>query len=258
MKLGITIPVFLTVEPLLRLTRECVGRLRTQTDAHVWVVTTRLHVCSPEELQDQLQAACPPPLTVVHTPNLARSVANAWNTGCAAALAWGSDRLCIMANDALLEPECLDTLLATDMPTVDLWSGIDVRNPGAANREAVDDGADFTCFMLRPTTLERYGTFDEYFRPAYFEDNDYYARVVLGGGHCRVIHAARFYHHGSMTSRSDPDAAHHVQHWYGRNQARFVAKWGSMPAGNEEGVLGQYHKHPWNDISKPLTWWEHD
>ncbi len=49
--------------------------------------------------------------------------------------------------------------------------------------------------------------FDPNFRPAYFEDNDYYARVVLGGGRCRVVHAAQFFHHGSMTIKEDPEMA---------------------------------------------------
>ena len=68
------------------------------------------------------------------------------------------------------------------------------------------DGCDFACFLLRRRTIERHGWFDAGYRPAYAEDNDYYTRVVLGGEDCRVVHAARFFHHGSMTIRSDTEA----------------------------------------------------
>src|ERR1700722_10504508 len=107
-----------------------------------------------------------------------------------------------------------------------------------------------------PTTIERHGWFDSGYKPAYAEDNDYYTRVVLGGEECRVVHAARFFHHGSMTIRLDPEAAHHVRHWFETNLRRYRDKWGaaSMPRDRDE-VLRTCFRHPYNDASKPLWWW---
>ena len=109
--------------------------------------------------------------------------------------------------------------------------------------------------MIRPRTLCEHGWFDPNYRPAYFEDNDYYGRVVLGGGQCRVVHAAQFFHHGSMTVRQDAEMAHHVQYWFEKNRAYFQAKWGvSQPENSPEGILRRYHRHPFNDTTKPLQW----
>jgi GT2 family glycosyltransferase len=91
--------------------------------------------------------------------------------------------------------------------------------------------------------------------PAYFEDNDYYARIVLSGGACRVIHAARLFHHGSLTVKADAEMAHHVQFWFERNGAYFGRKWGvQMPEATAAGVLEEYFRHPFNDATKPLSW----
>jgi GT2 family glycosyltransferase len=137
----------------------------------------------------------------------------------------------------------------------DLWSGIAENGRDHIDASVATDGADFTCFMIRPATLRQHGFFDANFRPAYFEDNDYYGRVVLGGGKCRVVHAAQFFHHGSMTVRSDPEIAHHVNYWFERNREYFRCKWGiAHPENSAEGVLRRYFRNPFNDRSRPLSW----
>jgi len=109
--------------------------------------------------------------------------------------------------------------------------------------------------MIRPRTIEQHGLFDPHFRPAYFEDNDYYGRVVLGGGACRVVHAAQFLHHGSMTVRHDAEMAHHVGYWFGKNRDYFRRKWGvAQPENSREGVLRHYYRHPFNDPTRALSW----
>jgi hypothetical protein len=108
--------------------------------------------------------------------------------------------------------------------------------------------------MFRPATLRTFGWFDTNFKPAYFEANDYYARVVLGGGRCRVVHGAQCFHHGPMTVRIDPAAAHHVNHWFGLNRQYFSRKWGVQTSGNSaEEVVGRYYRHPFNDPLRPIT-----
>ena len=117
------------------------------------------------------------------------------------------------------------------------------------------DGAAFSCLVCRMATWRKHGVFDTNFRPAYYEDNDYYARVVLAGGQCHVLARARFFHHGSLTVRNDKEVARQVRLRTNANRAYFAKKWGvGRPRNAREGVLRDYFKHPFNDDTKPLSW----
>lgn len=256
MKLAIIIPVVLQNRELLELTINSVRHLRTFHSATLYVVCNRLHVCLPDELHAALAEHFEGAVRVLHEPGVERSVAGAWNHGCALSIQDGADYLAIIANDTQLREDCLDALVAHgETGEADLWSAISYNNRGKIDRSQVTDGADFSCFMIRPRTVEQHGLFDPHFRPAYFEDNDYYGRVVLGGGACRVVHAAQFLHHGSMTVRHDAEMAHHVGYWFGKNRDYFRRKWGvAQPENSREGVLRYYYRHPFNDPARPLSW----
>lgn len=256
MRIGIIMPVVLQNEALLALTREAVTHLKTSHTAVLYIVCNRLHVRVPEVLREEMKRVFAGHVRVVHEPGVERSVAGAWNKGCELAMADGADYLALVANDTRLEADCLDFLIQHgETRSADLWSGISTNGREQSDPASLTDGADFTCFMIRPDTLRVHGWFDPNFRPAYFEDNDYYGRVVLGGGICHVVHAARFYHHGSMTVRQDPEMAHHVHYWFEKNRAYFARKWGvAQPASSHLAVLKQYYRHPFNDPSKPLSW----
>lgn len=256
MKLAIVTPVVLQNAALLDATIEAVRHLVTRHDAKLYVVCNRLQVCLPEVLRTTLEKHFSGTVRILHEPGVERSVAGAWNHGCRLALADGADYIAIVANDTKLQPDCLDVLADYgNRNTADLWSGISFSGRQNINPLQDSDGADFTCFMLRPGTLVRHGWFDTNYRPAYFEDNDYYGRVVLGGGKCCVVHGAQFFHHGSMTIRTDAEMAHHVQHWFGKNREYFSQKWGvAHPLNSSEDVIRHYYRHPFNDPSKPLTW----
>jgi GT2 family glycosyltransferase len=260
MKLTIVMPVVLQTEGLLTLTREAVSYLKSTHPTVLYVVCNRLHVCLPEKLWSDLQGRFTGQVVVVHEPGVERSVAGAWNKGCALALAEGADYVAIVANDTRLREDCLDNLIEFGEKTeTDLWSGISFNNRSQIDPNEITDGADFSCFMIRSTTLKNHGFFDPNYRPAYFEDNDYYGRVILGGGKCRVVHAAQFFHHGSMTVRQDPEMAHHVSYWFEKNRAYFSRKWGvARPENSSDGVLRHYYRHPFNDGNKPLTWFPTD
>jgi len=260
MKIGIVTPVVLQNEAMLATTCEAVEHMKTGHKATLYVVCNRLHVCLPEELQKQLKERFCGQVEVVHQPGVERSVAGAWNVGCLRALDAGADYIAIVANDTKLKSGCLDLLVDDgESGEADLWSAISYNNRGAIDPTQRTDGADFSCFMLRPKTLDRHGFFDPNFRPAYFEDNDYYARVVLGGGECRVVHAAQFFHHGSMTVKADPEMAHHVSYWFEKNREYFRKKWGvSAPENSKDGVVRRYYRHPFNDRTKPLSWFPPD
>ena len=257
--IGVVMPVWMQNDAMLQQTIECVRRIESKHPVRLYIVTTRLHGMSPEELQTKLSGQVP--VKVIHTEAVSLSVAAAWNLGFRNAIDAGCGMLMILANDVLLEPDTIDRLMEFGKadPTVDLWSGIDTRDKPGIDVDAVTNGADFSCVMLRQSALEKHGWFDERFRPAYFEDNDYYARVILGGGKIRQVHAAKFFHKGSMTIRLDADAKHHCDYWFEINRRRYHAKWGlTATANTPEEVAAKCFKHPWNDTSKPLTWWERD
>jgi GT2 family glycosyltransferase len=256
MQIAVVMPVVLQNEVLLQLTLDAIARLVTRHEATLYVVSNRLHVCSPEALQANLDRCFRGCVLLLHEPGVERSVAGAWNHGSQHALSDGADYIAIVANDAWLQPDCIDRLVDYgEHGGADVWSGISYNNRGAIDPSQETDGADFSCFMIRPQTLDRHGLFDPHFRPAYFEDNDYYARVVLGGGACRVVHGAQFLHHGSMTVRHDAEIAHHVQYWFDKNRDYFRRKWGvSQPENSSEGVLRRYYRHPFNDSTRPLSW----
>jgi GT2 family glycosyltransferase len=256
MRLAIITPVVLQNEAMLSLTKEAIAHFTSRHELRLYLVCNRLHVCLPEVLQAELAAQFPGQVTVVHEPGVERSVAGAWNKGCQLALAEEFDFMTIIANDTRLRPDCLDHLVEFGLNhRADLWSGLSYNDRGAIDPSHVTDGADFTCFMIRPATLQRHGWFDPNFRPAYFEDNDYYGRVVLGGGSCQIVHAAQFFHHGSMTVRQDAEMAHHVRYWFEENRRYFQRKWGvAQPQNDAAGVRRDYYPHPFNDAAKPLWW----
>lgn len=257
--LSIVMPVWIQNKAVLQMTLEAVSHVYASSPGtSLLIITNRLHGCLPEDLEAMARKACPVRVYVHHEPGVERSVAGAWNKGCELAISEGAERIAIMANDVLVEEDTFDNLLAFDQPNVAVWSGIDTRERTSIDASKATDGADFACFMIRPDTIKTHGWFDARYRPAYFEDNDYYTRVVLGGSECRVVHAAKFFHRGSMTTRLDPEANHHVKHWWEYNKKRFSDKWGGPPAVSREDVLARHHKHPWNDSTKPLSWWERD
>ncbi len=255
-RLGIVLPVVLQQPVLLELTRTAVSRIRTSADARLYVLANHLRLGTPEELRADLQRRCGLPVQVTAG---ARGVSASWNEGLRQALRDGADYLLVLANDVLLEESTIDRLLAfggQSGPEVAVWCGVPADVPAAAEPGWVSDGHDFACCMLRPDTLSRHGWFDENFWPAYFEDNDYYARVVLGGGQCVMVHAARFVHLHSQTIGHDPEVAMHVRNWWAWNVDYFRRKWGvPHPGSNREEVRATYFPHPWNDPQRPLSWW---
>jgi hypothetical protein len=260
MRIGIVMPVVLQELPLLDHTRAAVEHLQTKHQSALYVICNRLHVCTAPDLTDDLQARFLGRVTVVNEPGVIRSVAASWNLGAQLAISWSADYIAFVANDTCLRGDCLDALIDFgEHRNADLWSGVSYNDRTNIDVSAVTDGADFTCFVTRPSTFEKHGWFDPNFRPAYFEDNDYYARVVLGNGECCVVNAAQFHHHGSATIRLDCEAAHHVSHWFERNRSYFVRKWGvAQPAGSREEVLERYYHHPFNNPHLPLTWFPQD
>jgi GT2 family glycosyltransferase len=80
--------------------------------------------------------------------------------------------------------------------------------------------------MLPRKLVETIGLFDENIWPAYFEDNDYHFRCILGGMGIGVwTWLAPFRHARSSTIVKYPNLIPH----FAKNQQYFIAKWGGLP-----------------------------
>jgi hypothetical protein len=258
-KCAAVIPVWIQdCKELVDQTIKAASCLRTQHELTLYVACTRLHQVSPLELENRIQRACPFHVVVLHEACVERSVAGAWNWGVKHALDEKADYILIQANDVEVEPECVDRLVAYGEAHKDvlLWSGLESRQNPPEDPATVLECCDFSCFMIRPETIATAGWPDRLFRPAYAEDNDFYTRVVLSDGLTRQVATARFLHHGSLTIRSEPDAAHHVRHHFDINIERYKKKWGVGRVVDTPAEIREHcFKTPYNEPGKPVSWW---
>jgi GT2 family glycosyltransferase len=110
-------------------------------------------------------------------------------------------------------------------------------------------------FGIKPEAIEKAGTFDENFWPAYNEDLDYVTRLVLTGG--KIFECAvNVEHEGSSTLKSDPRIQRVIYTTHGMNDNYFLKKWGSKQPNTFKGqhVYGRW-SHPYNDPKiSPKEW----
>ena len=164
-----------------------------------------------------------------------RGVSKAWNDG----ILWAAESGCshvMVANDDVtftgVEP--LRNLAETmDFAGLDLITPTDVKNVPDVFDSSLGENPNFAAFMIRPAEfLEKFGEFDENFKPAYFEDNDMAYRIKVGGG--RYANDLRYTirHEGSVTQfkGQGPGEERVVSHMRFRlNRDYYQAKWGGIP-----------------------------
>ena len=140
------------------------------------------------------------------------------------------EHVLVCNNDIILRPDAYRLLLED--------GGGFVTCVGDANRDAIwgeprphdkRPHPDFACFLIRKWVWDKVGPFDENFKGAYCEDNDYHLRMHQAGvdAHCIGV---PFYHRvsGTIKHLSDVDAlAVHEQ--ANRNRAYFQQKWNCLP-----------------------------
>ncbi len=85
---------------------------------------------------------------------------------------------------------------------------------------------NFSLFGLTKPTITRVGLFDEGFKLAYFEDNDYHHRMKLDDIDNSCDTWAPFAHYGSRTIK-EGGVNHHSA--FVANRAFFYKKWGFLP-----------------------------
>src|SRR3972149_1820440 len=91
---------------------------------------------------------------------------------------------------------------------------------------------NFSCFGLSVPTITRVGLFDEGFKIAYFEDNDYHHRMRGEGLDASCDLWAWFAHYGSRTVKEAGIPPLHNQ--FNANRKYFYEKWGFYPGSDEE------------------------
>jgi GT2 family glycosyltransferase len=159
---------------------------------------------------------CPPISGATIVPGRQpQSVAKAWND---AASLVGSQGWLILANDDItFAPETIERLVTTAQ-----------QQPKAGMVSPIE-GARFACFLLRYSAFLQIGPFDEAFRMAYFEDNDYAWRLTLNRWGLAVAPSA-VAHVGSATlARLTPEQMRVKHAAYAHNAEYFARKWGGPP-----------------------------
>jgi GT2 family glycosyltransferase len=209
-------------------------------------------------LQLALEAEIEGPVEVVFDKE--RSVAGAWNRGIEIAQGHGFSTHLITAVDVSVGPGLVGALLqfGSENPRCAIWSPTARRHSHVYLSKGnalpnISGSCDFSCFMLRNSTISEHGWFDREFKPAYVEDVDYFVRVVLGGGDARRLVSIHHRHTVSLTIKQDPEMAHHVRHWRRRNQRRYFRKWKTR-SDNPRIIKEKCFSTPF-DSGKPRSWW---
>lgn len=153
----------------------------------------------------------------VRTENI---LAGAWNDMMRYAIE--HDAYMIIANDDVTpHPHSIQALVdaAINRPDIAMWNG------------SGHSGNSYSFFLLRNWAYKQVGEFDENFKPAYFEDNDFDRRIKLAGLIREEVPTATFEHVGSATMKNMRDeriVQHHAS--FVKNQRYFQRKWGGTPA----------------------------
>lgn len=193
-------------------------------------------------------------------------VAKSWNIGTKEAIYDGCDYILVINDDILLAPFTVDDLVEhmEKDPDIALLSGTDYKNRFSNAHDILTStrldctpeilpAPDFACFMLRPSAFMEIGDFDEGFRPAYFEDDDYCRRIVLHPV-WKIVRSqnAAFFHHGSQTQNNTEGGPVVPSPRFEINRAYYREKWGGEPgferwsvpfngkglSGHMKGVMG--------------------
>jgi hypothetical protein len=106
--------------------------------------------------------------------------------------------------------------------------------------EGEDDRPEFPCFMITEMTLRCVGWFDEAYQGAYFEDNDYHARIVCAGYRGVRLLNVPVFHYGCATVRTDQEVSSEINQKADVNREYFRRKWGCLPKNTLEEMRSEY------------------
>jgi len=234
----IGIPVYISNKLHLEFTKKTVDSILT---SHKHEVILIKNYCK-DEFKKELEGVG----LVVPNPR-GNNVASAWNL----ALEMGIyrkkvDYILVSNNDLVFHPLCINNLVkfAEEHPEFIMWTASehnDLRTlQQAVPRKSFDEHPHFSCFMVKPSFVEKLkekdgekeplpGFFDENFGPAYFEDGDMHNRILRAGYKAAKTASALFYHFGSRTIKTDSELNRKNAKSYEENRIYFQRKWGWDP-----------------------------
>ena len=176
-------------------------------------------------------------------------VSAAWNQGIRFARAAGCDHFLIISNDVVLGRDTIgrmaDVLL--NRPQSGLVCARDIAQFGGATNPSqlagwpIEPGTvrrrSFPCFMLSWEAYREVGKFDEEFSrrgKAYYEDDDYWHRLILSGFLPVMVRGALIYHYGGTMDEDSRTFG------FARNLEYYREKWGGPPGEERDNPTGGY------------------
>jgi GT2 family glycosyltransferase len=202
----------------------------------------------------------PNEIKVLH-PTGQQSVSQAWNKGIEEGSKAGCNYILVINTDIIFKSNSIDRLVdfAETHPTAVLWTMTECRDStnfeNCAEDESFAEHPNFSCFMVQSDFFRHVGKFDENFIPAYCEDGDMHARIVLSGLKAYAYGGAKFFHFGSQTIKSDQELLGKNARTYPKCQLYFLEKWGHSMVNDVEQMRGAYFGHPYDEEDKPLSYW---
>lgn len=250
-RLGIVV----AVRNCLDYTQQMLASIRTRFPYQVYVIDDRSGAPTKEWLASRAD------LVTFTDPPASTGLAYNWNVGIAAALADGYSHVLVANNDIVFHPRTIDLMIERlDRGGAALVTAHDVggtyRDPDQvmalrAGIEGEDGRPEFFCFLANEETVRRVGWFDEGFVGAYYEDNDYHARIALAGMKAVRLLNAPVFHYGTSTIRENQGVSGEIGQAAARNKEYFAHKWGRLPAGSEEEMRRTYFRTPFNREGEP-------
>jgi GT2 family glycosyltransferase len=197
------------------------------------VALPRLSVVIPhwpidEEVNDALRrcvASLPPDCERIVVVNEGTGFARNVNLGLT--LATG-EYVAVIGNDSVVRSGDLHELCVPET----------VASPVVVGKPGVEpNGFHGACWVAPREVLERVGLLDERFEGAFFEDDDFLARLREAGvPRMQVASVTVESRRIGLTMSKIPQQA---DHWYHANQRRFAEKWGWVPAPTDPGLADE-------------------
>lgn len=234
MKITVVIPVF---NLYLEFTKNCIKSILNQNVPDEYNVNILvINNCSTDNTSNEVKELISYnlPIQIIDNPEN-YGCAKSWNQGVEDAFKNGTDYVFIINNDVLFHKECIVNLvkrLEVNDEAI-LVSAAHVHTVEEISHEltptVVESGSpSFSAFMIGHQCWELIGKFDEEFKPAYFEDNDYHYRIKLAGKKAISTNAAKYHHFGSKTQNQIAEGICRSQQ-FENNRSYFTKKWGGEP-----------------------------
>lgn len=174
------------------------------------------------------------PSYVTYIENDENCLASAWNKGLTE-LFKRHDYVVVSGLDSMVRPEILESLevLVEQHPDAGLWSITPEAMAGGTVEDTTvpirhGDGS-FSFFIISKKLFGKVGGFDERYKPAYFEDNDYLERCWQAG-YTPVRHQyLTYYHIFQGTMKYGHDSFKNYPIYMQDNLELFKSTYGKVP-----------------------------